>query len=304
MFLLQTVVGILGNFSLLCHYFFLHHMESRMKPIDLILKHMFIANSLIILTKGLSQTMVAFGLKHLFNELSCKLNLFVLRVGRAMSISTMCFLSSSQNITLSPMNSFWKNLKIKAAKYIDFSMSLCWLLYMGVNCIFPLYMLHLSGNSESRNITRKRHLGICSVVDYGTAMGSVYIALVVFPEVSFIVLTLQASCSIILVLYRHKEQVKHIHSSKVSSRSLESRAMKSILLLMSTFVSFYIISSIFSIFMAIYINLSWWLKSISDLISVCFPMISPFLVMSQNSSISMFRLVWIRNTNIPLIENI
>ncbi|NP_001160891.1 vomeronasal 1 receptor cavPorV1R635 [Cavia porcellus] len=304
MFLLQTVIGIHGNFSLLYYYFFLHHMESRMKPIDLILKHLLIANSLVILTNGLSRTMVAFGLKYLFNELICKLNWFMLRVGRAMSISTMCFLSFFQNITLSPMNSCWNNLKIKDSKYIDFSMSLCWLLHLGLNCIFPLYVLHALGNSESKNITRKRHLGICSVVDYGTTMGSVYIALVVSPEISFIMLTVWASGSMILVLYRHKAQVKHIYSSKVSSRSPESRATKSILLLVSTFVSFYTISSIFNIYTALFYNLSWWLMSISDLTSVCFPMISPFLIMSQNSSISVFQFVWIRNTKSSIIKNI
>ncbi|NP_001160892.1 vomeronasal 1 receptor cavPorV1R636 [Cavia porcellus] len=301
MFLSQTVIGILGNFSLLYRYFFLHQMESKMRPIYLILRHLFIANSLTILSKGLPQTMVAFGLKHLFNDFCCKLNLYVLRVGRAMSVSTMCLLSFFQYITLSPMNSCWKNLKIKAAKYIDFSMSLCWLLHIGINSIFPLYVLHISKNPESRNNTSIRYMEICSILDYGTNMGPVYIALVVSPEVSFIVITIWACGSMILLLYRHKMQVKHIHSSNVSSRSPESRATKSILFLVSTFVLFYIISSIFYIFVALFYNLSWWLKNISGIISVCFPVISPFLIMKQNSSISMFWFVWIRNTKFPFL---
>lgn len=156
-----------------------------MRPIDLVLRHLFVANSLAILSKGISQTIVAFGLIYLFKDFCCKLNLYVLRVCRAMWISTTCFLSLFHNITPSPMNSCWKNFKIKAPKYIDFSMSLGWLLHIEINNTFPLYVLHISKNSESRNITRKRHMGIRSVVDYGTSMGSVCIVLVVFPEVYF-----------------------------------------------------------------------------------------------------------------------
>ncbi|XP_004644740.1 vomeronasal type-1 receptor 4-like [Octodon degus] len=301
-YLLQTVVGVMGNFSLLYYYFFLQHTERKLKSIDLILKHLFIANSLVLLSKGPSQTMVAFGLKHLFNEYSCNLNLYVFRVGRAMSICVTCLLSVFQTIIISPMNSCWKNLKRKAPEYIGFSTSLCWLLHVGVNLFFPLYLLQLAGNSESRNIPRKRHLGYCTVVDFGTTIVSVYIALVVAPEVCFIFFTIWSNGSLIFVLYRHKQQVKHIHSSNVSSRSAESRATKSILLLVSNFVSFYMISCIFHIFIALFYNLSWWFVNISGLISLCFPTVSPFLVMSQDSSLSIFLFVWIRNTKISFLK--
>ncbi|XP_004644754.3 vomeronasal type-1 receptor 4-like [Octodon degus] len=303
LYLLQTVVGILGNFPLIYHYFFLHHTESRLRSIDLILKHLYIANSLVILSKGPSQTMVAFGLKNLFNQFSCNINLYVLRVGRAMSICTMCLLSVVQAIIISPMNSRWKTFKIKAPKYIGLSMSLWWLLQMGINFIFPLHSLQASGKSGSRNITRKRHLGFCTIVNYGTTTGSVYIGLVLSPEICFIVLTMWTSGSMIFVLYRHKQKVKHIHSTNVSSRSPESKATKSVLILVINFVSFYIISSIFHIFIALSYNLNWWLVNISGLISVCFPTISPFLFLSQDSSLSMFLFRWRRNTKVPHTRN-
>ncbi|XP_004644747.1 vomeronasal type-1 receptor 4-like, partial [Octodon degus] len=297
-FLLQTVVGIMGNFSLLCHYFFRQHTERRLRSIDVILLNQFLANSLVILSKGPSQTMVAFGLKDLFNEFSCNLNLYAIRVGRAMAICTMCLLSVFQTIIISPMNSCWKNLKRKATKYIGFSMSLCWLLRMGVNFIFPLHMLLVSGSSELQNITRKRHTAFCTVADYEPTLVSVYVALVASPEIGFILLTVWTSGSMIFVLYRHKQQVKNIHSTNMSFRSHESKATKSILFLVSNFVSFYIISSIFYIFAALFYNLSWWLVNIFGFISLFFPTISPFLVTSQDSSLSMFWFAWIRNTKI------
>ncbi|VTJ89536.1 Hypothetical predicted protein [Marmota monax] len=52
------------------------------------------------------------------------------QVGRSVSIVITCLLSIFQNITISPMNSCWKDHKERAPKYIGFSISLCWILYM------------------------------------------------------------------------------------------------------------------------------------------------------------------------------
>ena len=50
--LTQTVLGILGNFSLLCSYVVLNFMGYRLRSTDLILKHLIVANSLVLLSKG------------------------------------------------------------------------------------------------------------------------------------------------------------------------------------------------------------------------------------------------------------
>uniref|UniRef100_A0A667IK42 Vomeronasal type-1 receptor n=1 Tax=Lynx canadensis TaxID=61383 RepID=A0A667IK42_LYNCA len=81
-FLSQTVFGTLGNFSLLYHYLFLYPTEHRLRPTDLILKHLMIANSLALLSKGVPQTMTAFGFKDFLNEAGCKLVFYLHRIGR------------------------------------------------------------------------------------------------------------------------------------------------------------------------------------------------------------------------------
>nr|XP_020040259.1 vomeronasal type-1 receptor 4-like [Castor canadensis] len=296
-FLSQTVIGILGNFSLLYHYLFHYHTESRWRSTDLILKHLLIANSLLIVSLGVPHTIVALGLKHFFTDFDCNLLLYVQRVGRGVSINTTCLLSVFQAITISPTNSCWKDLKVKAPKYIGFSISFCWILHVVVNFIFPLYMLCVSGEESSRNITKKRHTGYCSI-GHGKVASSMYTALIVFPEVSFSALIFWASCSMIVLLYRHKKKFQHIHSTKVSSRCPESRATRSILVLVSTFISFYTLSSMLHISIALYNDLSWCLLKISDLISVCFPTISPFLIMSQDSSYSWLCFGYIKNTKL------
>ncbi|XP_021101557.1 vomeronasal type-1 receptor 4-like [Heterocephalus glaber] len=267
-FLSQTSIGILGNSFLLCHYFLLYYKKSRLRSTDLILRHMFIANSFIILSKGLPHTMAAFGFKNFFNEIGCTFILYIRRIGRGMSIGTICLLSVFQRITISPMNSCWKDLKVKAQKYIGFLIISCWTLQMVVNLIFPLYGLYMSGEQYGRNITKKKDVGHCQIVDYGTVLDLVYTALISFPEFFFSVLMIWTSGSMVFILYRHKWQVQHIHITNASLKCPEARATQSILLLVITFVSFYTLSSIFHLSIALFYNHSFWLMTTSALISV------------------------------------
>ena len=299
-FLLQTVLGIWGNFSLLYHYLFLYHTQCRLRVTDLIGKHLTIANILLILSKGVPQTITVLRFKHFASDFACKLILYVERVGRSMSIGTTCLLSVFQTITMSPMNSCWKNLKVKAPKYIAFSISFCWIQCMFVNLFFPLYALYVSGKWHSTNMTNTRDSGYCSDIDLEKILGSIYVALIVFPEVSFSVLIFWASGSMILTLYRHSQRVQYIHKASVSPRpSAESRATQSILLLASTFMCFHTLSSIFNITLALFHNPSWWLVNTAALISVCFPFISPFLLMSRDSIVSSLCFLYMKNSVSP-----
>ena len=134
--LTQTVVGILGNFSLLCSYIILHIMGYRLRSTDLILKHLIVANSLVLLCKGVPETMAIFGWKQIRSDFGCKLLFFLHRMGRGMSIGSICLLSVFQMITISPWNSRWAALKVIAPKYTVPSIFLCWILQMVVNVIF------------------------------------------------------------------------------------------------------------------------------------------------------------------------
>ncbi|XP_029780229.1 vomeronasal type-1 receptor 4-like [Suricata suricatta] len=299
-FLSQTIAGILGNFSLLHHYVFHFHTEGRLRPRELILMHLTVANSLVILSNGVPQTLAALGLKYFFSEIGCKFILYLQRVGRGMSIGSTCLLSVFQTITISPMNSCWKDLKVRALKYVDFFISLCWIQYMSVNLIFPAYVFYVSSKWHMKNITKKLDLGYCLSIDNETVTVSIYAALIVVPEVSLSGLMIWTSGCMVFILHRHKQRVQHIHSTNVSRRpSAESRATQSILVLVITFVSFYLLSSIFHACIALTYNPSWWLVKTTEVISVCFPVVSPFLLMRQDSTVPTLCFSWIRNTKSP-----
>ncbi|OWK16364.1 hypothetical protein Celaphus_00004821, partial [Cervus elaphus hippelaphus] len=207
----QIVIGILGNFSLLCSYIVLHFMGYSLRSTDLILKHLIVANSLV-LCKGVPQTMAVFGWKHIHNDFGCKLLFLLHRVGRGVSISSICLWSVFQAITISPWN----------------------------------------------------------------------------------------SSSMVLILYRHKQQVQHIRGNNPFPRSFpESGDTKTILLLVSTFVYFYILSSIFQLAVALFDYPSCFLVNKTIIIAACFPTVSPFLLMSCDSSVHGLYFAWIRNKKIP-----
>ncbi|XP_031211027.1 vomeronasal type-1 receptor 4-like [Mastomys coucha] len=283
---LQSVIGILGNFSFLFHYLLLYYNEGTLKTIDLILTHVFTANSLIIFSKGMLQITGAFEWNQLFNDTGCILILYVLRLGRSMSTYTTCLVSVFQAITISPWKSCWKDLIGKIRKFMVFFISFCWVLHMVVNMIFPIYP---STRKKTKNITQKRKFEFCSSFPgRNNIVESLYVAFWVFPEVLLSVVLVISSSSMIVILYGHKKKVQHIRSSHASPRnSPESRATQNILVLVCTFLTFYTLSSILQGCIAFSQNPSWWLVNITAIISMCFPTVGPF-VMSHDIILSRF----------------
>ncbi|XP_076426952.1 vomeronasal type-1 receptor 2-like [Peromyscus maniculatus bairdii] len=292
-FLSQTTTGILGNLSLMFYYLVLYYRECKLKPADLILMHLMASNALVILSAGVPHTMAVWGLKQFVNNFGCQLLLYMERFGRSVSIGSICLLSVFQAITINPRGFCWKDHKFKAAKYIGCSIDLLWVLYMLINFIFFVYPFI---ERNSKNTTRKHDFGYCSIVGSDEISGSLYVALLLCPEIFFSVMITWSSSSMIVILYRHKQNVQHIRSTTGSSRtSPESRATQNILALVATFLVFYTLSSILRGCIAFFHNQNWWLVNITRFTSLCFPSFGPLVLMSHYSILSRFSLVWRRN---------
>ncbi|XP_037676464.1 vomeronasal type-1 receptor 4-like [Choloepus didactylus] len=281
--LCQIVVGVLGNFSLLYRHIFLYVTGFRLRSTDLILNNLIVANSLSILTSGVPRTMAAFGLKDFLNDTGCKL-LYFRSIGRDVSIGSTCLLSIFQAITIIPRNSRWAEIKVKIPNYITLSISLCWLLYMLVNIIFPVFV---TGNWRNDTIIKRKDFRYCSAKYHDRSADSLYAALLSFPDALCLGLMLWASGSTVSILYRHKQRVQHIHRTSLSPRSSpESRATQTILLLVSTFVSFYTLSCIIQVCVSLFDSPSLLLQQIGAIFTLCFPTVSPFVLMGCDSSVS------------------
>ncbi|XP_006868392.1 PREDICTED: vomeronasal type-1 receptor 2-like [Chrysochloris asiatica] len=279
-YIFQIVLGTLGNLSLLIHYICLHCRGDREQSTDLILRHLTVANFLVILSIGIPQTMAAFGLNDFLKDFECNLVLYVHRVARGVSISSTCLLNVFQAITISPRDLRCANLKLTVPKYIGPSTLLFWALHMLINVIFPIY-----GSSKRNNKTtsNQNKLGYCSLSLNDNIKFSLFTALISSHDVVCLGLMSWASGSMVFILYRHKQRVRHIYRSHVSHRSSpETKASQSILVLVSTFVLCYALSSITYTYLAFFGNPSLWLLNASPFITRCFPTISPFIFISSD----------------------
>ncbi|XP_077000314.1 vomeronasal type-1 receptor 2-like [Tamandua tetradactyla] len=295
-FLLQIVLGILGNFSLLYHFVYIYFNGYRSRSTDLCIRHLTVANSLVILSRGIPQTMAAFGLKQSSNDFGCMLVFYVHRVSRSVSIGTTCLLSIFQAITISLINSRWKELKLKALKYVSHSNILCWIVHIFVNIIFPIYItVKLTNENSTEN-----NFGYCSVPNQDKVSESLYVALLSCHDVVCLGLMTWASSFMVFLLYRHKQRVQYIHRNNLSHRCTpESKAIQSILALVISLVSFYTLSYISYVYLALFKNHNVWLVNFSAIIAACFPTVSPFIFISLDSTVSRFCCVcWGMNSEV------
>lgn len=154
---------------------------------------------------------------------------------------------------------------------------------MWVNLILPLYN-HIKWNFK--NIIWKRDSEYCSAELQDGITNSLYILLILLPDVSYSGLMLSSSSTMVYILNRHRKQMQHIYKAKLSSTpSPEARATHYNLVLVCTFVSFYTLSSTFYAYTAAFSISSKWLTITSALISTCFPSISPLVLMNRDHSV-------------------
>ncbi|XP_028714913.1 vomeronasal type-1 receptor 4-like [Peromyscus leucopus] len=294
-FLSQTTIGILGNFSLIFYYLVIYYRECILKPTDLILVHLMTANVMIIISLGVPHTMAAFGLKKFLNNFGCRLLLYIQAFSRSVSIGTTCLLSVFQTMIIRPREFCWKGHKFRSINYICCSISLLWVFSMLIHFISFVYSF-IKFNSE--NMTRILDFGYCTVSRCDEIIELFHVAFVMCPEVFFSVLITWSSSSMIVILYRHKKRVQHIRSSHgYNKTSPESSATQNILVLVSTFLVFYSLSSILRGCITLFYNHSWWLVNITPFISLCFPSFGPFVLMNRCSIVYKLTLIWIRNKN-------
>nr|AEF00541.1 vomeronasal type 1 receptor G6 [Mus musculus domesticus]AEF00543.1 vomeronasal type 1 receptor G6 [Mus musculus domesticus] len=282
----QITLGILGNSSILFHYIFLILTGKHLMPKDLILKHLTFANCLSIISRGIPRAMSDCGLKDFLDDIACKLIVYICRITRGMSLYAMCLLSCFQAITINPSNCRCLTLKHRATKYIGHCCSVSWLLHLFLNILTPA---RVSGPSYKKNVTNMSY-GYCSWVASGNVATALYMILLCFSDALCLTLMACSSVSMVSVLYRHKRQVKHIHSAQHALKdSPEDRATQTILILMCIFVLSYSFSSIVVILTTYSKYPMLWGVSVLTFIEICFPIFCPFVIISNmNSSSSPF----------------
>ncbi|XP_005087808.1 vomeronasal type-1 receptor 1-like [Mesocricetus auratus] len=286
MFLMQTTAGILANSFLFHLYNFPLSTAQVVRPTNLILNQLVISNNLVLFSKGIPQTVATFGLTSFLGETGCKFIIYLHRVARGVSLSTTSLLSGFQAIKLHPDTSAWLSLRITSSKCIGICCFLCWSLQLLLN----LHVTMITGSSKnSKNLSAKGIYRYCSSTRLDKLTFLLTGVILSLSDILCLVIMAWASGSMVVVLHKHKHRVQHIHSHSLSPRaSHEDRATRTILILVTMFLSFYSLASLLSLWITQTVNPSHWLLNTSVLVTLGFPALSPFVFSFNNIRVPQF----------------
>ncbi|XP_044527459.1 vomeronasal type-1 receptor 1-like [Gracilinanus agilis] len=295
-FIFQTGVGGLGNSVLLGHYIFTYLTGHRLKPIDLLFIHLAFVNNGVLFSKGIPQTMAAFGINNFLDDTGCKLVVYLHRVARSLSLFTTSSLSGFQAITINSKSTRCVNFKAKMPKYIVPSCFLYWAFSLLIYGHIPLY---IKGPKESRNATETNEFIYCSFhVSGDTLLFTIITTLLDLVHVGIMVWT---SGFMVFILYRHHQETRYIHQNNFTPGGApETRAIQTILLLVSMFVSFYLINSIMAGYMSFFKPSPWFVHS-SAFLAACFPACSPFVLIMSDSQVLRYCVAFWRRIKAPIL---
>ncbi|XP_043849756.1 vomeronasal type-1 receptor 1-like [Dromiciops gliroides] len=295
-FLSQIIVGTVGNSFFFCLYIITFLFGPKLRPIDLLFSHLAFVNDLVLLSKGIPQTMSTFGLKNFLDDVGCKLVFYLHRVARSLSRSTTCLLTGFQAITISSGSYRWTEFKEKFTKFIVPSCLFCWTFHLLINIILLMY---IRGPKGSKNTTEIHDFIYCSFSFQSSFGILMYVFIFSLPDIICVGIIVSTSIYMVFALKKHFQTVKYVHGSSVNSRvSPEPRATQTILLLVSTFVTFYSLNSILAVYMH-YRKSQLWMVHMSVFLAACFPACSPFVLIISDSQVPKYCLVLWRKIRPP-----
>ncbi|XP_061784991.1 olfactory receptor class A-like protein 1 [Nerophis lumbriciformis] len=276
-FLLQTGMGILGNTVVLLAYAHIIFTKSKLLPVDMILCHLAFANLVLLLTRGVPQTMMVFGRTNLLNDPGCKVVIFSYRISRALSVCLTCMLSVFQAVTIAPGLS---RLKSGLHCLVFPTFAGLWLLNSAI--YFQTFFSALA----PRNGTIPAftlNVGFC-LVDFKNSLNYLIKGVLVSGrDFSFVALMVASSGYILLLLHHHSRQVRAIRRSQGSG--VETRAAKTVVTLVVLYVVFFGIENMIWIYMLTEAKMSPAVADMKVFFSSCYASLSPYFIMSSNKKV-------------------
>eukprot|EP00062_Callorhinchus_milii_P009597 gi/632953590/ref/XP_007892501.1/ PREDICTED: vomeronasal type-1 receptor 1-like [Callorhinchus milii] len=286
LYLLLTVLGIPGNLTIISSFVHIAQHDRRLHPADKIVGNLALVNLAVVLVRCVPETTAAFGLEQLFDDNGCKIVIFIYRTTRSLSIWLTFLLSGFQGITLAPSTPKWSIAKRLAPRCLPGALALLWLLNMCLSTSAILFSI-----SSGNNSTRKKfavNLEYCLVKFPSRAVKIAIGALQTSRDVIPIALMILASAYILLILYKHHQQVKGLRSSSKGQRSsAETRAAKAVLTLVTLYVLFFGIDNIMWVY-TLTVAETMQTSVTSDIrvfFSSLYASVSPIVIIASNKKI-------------------
>ena len=291
-FFSEVAVGILANTILLLFHAHNFLLEHRPKSTDLTIGHLALIHIVMLLTMAFMAT-DTFGSQKTWDDIQCKLVVYLYSSMRGLSICATCLLSVLRAITLSPRNSCLAKFKPHSSHHNLYCTLFLWVFNMFISGYF------LVSTIATPNVTSAHFLRVtesCSLRPVIHFLRYVHFVLRTFQDVCLLGLMALSSGYMVTLLYKHKRQTQHLQSTKLSPKAPpEERATQTILLLMSFFVVMYFLD----------ITVSWFSRKLWDIDSVhmCVQMlvgngyasISPLVLISaEKRIIKVLKYIWVK----------
>ncbi|XP_076783516.1 vomeronasal type-1 receptor 4-like [Arvicanthis niloticus] len=274
--LCQIVVGTVGNILLFLHNFSPILTDSQLRPIQVILTNLAVANAFILLPMPFLYNMIGFVPRKPATDLTCKLAYFFHAVARGINMCSTCALSTYQFVTLVSGN--WARVVFReiSPKVLSYSCYSCWLFSVLNSAYIPI---KVSGPQKSHNDTDSKNMWVCSTSGF-----SVGIRFLQFShDIMFIGIMVWTSVSMVIQLNRHHQKMHYIHNPNQNDRGhAETRAAHTILMLVVTFVWIYILDCICNLVHISFVDSHLWLRHVKELLALSFPTISPLLLIFRD----------------------
>ncbi|XP_075811354.1 putative vomeronasal receptor-like protein 4 [Microtus pennsylvanicus] len=280
----QAGFGVLANMFLLVFYTFII-LCHRPKPMDMISCHQTFIHIVLLITKTDIWLWDIFESLNIENDFKCKTNFYITKVLRGLSICTTCLLSVFQAVTISP--SFFLLAKFKYKLKKKTNVISAFLFIWSFNLLFNCYYIFFAGAFTNVSETNQMKVTkFCSLFPMNYIIRALILTTAISRDAFLVGLMLATSAYMVIILFRHKRQHKHLHSLSHLRASPEKRATQTILLLVISFVVTYWVDFIISSTTVLLWMYDPVTLSVQKFVMNVYPTITPLVQISSDNRIT------------------
>ncbi|XP_052037623.1 vomeronasal type-1 receptor 90-like [Apodemus sylvaticus] len=219
---------------------------------------------------------------NIMNDFICKATSYINRMMRGLSICITCLLSVVQAVMISPSASLLAKFKHNLKKYMIYSFSYFWSFNLSFSSNRIFYVVAYTNVSDTNQVKVTKY---CSLFPMTYRIQGLILTMTTL-DIFLIGLMLTMSTYMVIVLFRHQRQCKHLHNINHLRASPEKRATQTILLLVFFFVVTYWVYFIISS-----TSLLLWMYhpvilTIQKFVMKAYPTITPLVQISSDNQIN------------------
>ncbi|XP_034374054.1 vomeronasal type-1 receptor 4-like [Arvicanthis niloticus] len=274
--LCQFGVGTVANVFLFLHNVSPVFTGSQQRPTQVILSHTAVANALILFLTIFPNKIMTFAQRYRPTDLKCKLEFFTRLVVRSTNLCSTSVLSINQFVTVVPLNRGKLLLRGFVPNLASYSCYSCWFFSVLSNIYIPI---KVTGPQITDNNSDSKNKLFCSTS--GFSVGIVFLQFA--HDAIFMSIMIWTSVSMVLLLHRHRQRMQHILTpNQVRRGHAETRATHTILMLVATFVGFYLLNFICITFHSFLMDSPLFVRHVAEVLIAGFPTISPLLLIFRD----------------------